>query len=345
MDQQLRRSEIGGGRAWLAALAVLLMATLFPGVGAAQVPPAQSLPSVNLGFTSFMDGGPPAGPGFYFQTYLQYFYSNELKGADGKHQLLPSGGRVMDDLNVLVSLNQLIYQSDQSILFGGKWGIDVIVPIVFLHADPAPGSPLTDSGAGFGDLLIGPYIQWGPIMGKKGPIFMHRIELQNLLPTGEYDDDVMVNAGSNFYSFNPYWAATLFITPRWKTSWRFHYLWNAKNDEPNRTLFTDPDSGILADDTQAGQAIHFNFSSAYEVLPKQLHVGVNGYYLRQVTDAETDGEDVPGNQREQVLGIGPGAVWHFSQDDHLFFNTYFETQAQNRPEAKFRFNLRWTHHF
>ena len=72
MDQQLQRSEIGRGRACLAALAVLAMATLLPGVGSAQQPPAQFLPTVNLGFTSFLDGGPPAGPGFYFQPYLQY---------------------------------------------------------------------------------------------------------------------------------------------------------------------------------------------------------------------------------------------------------------------------------
>jgi anthranilate 1,2-dioxygenase (deaminating, decarboxylating) large subunit len=330
----------------LAALAVLLMATLFPGVGAAQgKPPAQGLPAVNLGFTSFLDGGPPAGPGVYFQTYLQYFWSNELKDYNGDESRL-GGELLLDSLNVLVSLNQLIYQSDQSILpGGGKWGIDVIVPLVYLDSDPNPAAPvqLRDNGVGFGDLLIGPYIQWDPIMGKKGPVFMHRIELQNLLPTGKYDDDRVLNPGANFYSFNPYWAATLFISPRWKTSWRVHYLWNAKNKDPNKTLFTDRATG-LADDTQAGQAIHLNFSSAFELLLKQLHVGVNGYYLKQITDSETDGEKRKG-QREQVLGIGPGAVWHFSPDNHVFFNTYFETQAENRPEGKFRFNLRWTHHF
>jgi anthranilate 1,2-dioxygenase (deaminating, decarboxylating) large subunit len=297
----------------------------------AEVATAQALPPVNLGFTSFLDGGPPAGPGLYFQQYVQYFESHDFMDSDGEE--IP----LLGDLDVWASFSQFIYQSNQPVLFGGKWGIDVIIPVVSLDVDAGRIPVLSDNGTGLGDILIGPYIQWDPIMGEKGPIFMHRIELQNIIPTGKYDDDRVLNPGSNFYYFNPYWAATLFITPRWKASWRLHYLWSAENENPNEVLFG------AADDTQAGQAIHLNFSSAFELLPKRLHVGLNGYYLKQFTDAQVDGHNVR-DSREQVLGIGPGAVWHFSPDDHLFLNVYFEREAENRPEGT-RFNLRWTHHF
>jgi len=316
--------------------------TMMVGLCLLGVPPmaalGQSLPAVNLGFTSFLDGAPPAGPGLYFQEYLQYYGAEHLKDGEGKElHAGPGGPRLLRDLDVGVSLSQLIYQSNQSILLGGKWGLDVILPVVWIDVDPGQLPILSDSGAGVGDVVIGPYLQWDPIMGANGPIFMHRIELQNLVPTGRYDDDSVLNAGSNFYSFNPYWAATVLPLPQWTVSWRLHYLWNGTNDNPNNTLFPN------ADETQAGQAVHLNFATEYEVLPKQFRVGFNGYYLKQFTNAEVDGDGVV-NSREQVLGLGPGAVWHLSQDDHLFFNAYFETEAENRPEGM-RFIGRWTHHF
>ncbi len=123
------------------------------------------------------------------------------------------------------------------------------------------------------------------------------------------------------------------MTPRWTASTRIHYLWNGEND--------DPFGG--ADDSQAGQAIHLNFASAYEVIPKMLRVGINGYYLKQFTESEVDGEDVDDSE-EEVLAIGPGLLWHISPDNHLFFNAYFETSAENRPEGN-RFVLRYVHHF
>lgn len=294
---------------------------------------AYYLPPINLGFTSFLDGGPPAGPGFYFTQYIQYYTSDDFTDYKGR-RLLPRSAD--EDLTLWVSLSQFIYQSNQEVILGGKWGLDVIVPVVSIDLDHELGGPPEDNGTGLGDILVGPFLQWDPIMGKNGPLFMHRIELQMIFPTGEYDDDKELNAGSNFFSFNPYWAATVFITPKWTASWRLHYLWNAENDDPNRAF-------AGANDTQAGQAIHINFASAYEVWEKKLRVGINGYFLRELEEFEVDGRDVPDSE-EQVFAIGPGALFHFSPDTHFFTNLYFETAAENRPEG-IRLNLRVVHHF
>ena len=281
-------------------------------------------PSVNLGFTSFVDGGPPAGPGVYFQQYFQYYTTDEFKDL-----AFPPG--MEPELDVTVSLTQLLYQSNQEVLMGGKWGINAMLPIVDFDLDNAP--PGMETNGGVGDLLIGPYLQWDPIMGANGPIFMHRIELQMIFPTGDYDEDAAINAGSNHFSFNPYWSATAFLTPQWTASWRLHYLWNDKNEDP----------GGGADDFQAGQAVHANFATDYEVIPKQLRVGINGYWFKQVSDSEVNGDEVDG-EREEVFAIGPGLVWHINQNHHLFLNGYKETTAEYRTEGE-RVTLRYVHHF
>ena len=288
---------------------------------------------LNLGFTSFMDGAPPAGPGFYFQEYVGFLTFDDFSDA-------PPFLAGAEDIDAWVSLNQFIYQSNTPVLFGGKWGLNVIVPVICIDANPADVLP--DNATGVGDLTVGPYLQWDPIMGEQGPIFMHRIEFQMIFPSGSYHQDEILNPSSNAFSFNPYWAGTYFITPKWTVSGRFHYLWNGEND--------DPFVGIEAlgfDEVQAGEALHANFATSYEVLPHQLRVGLNGYWLDQIsaTEGQTQaGSTIDLEDDEQVFAIGPGALLSFSQDTHLFFNVYFETETDSRPEGE-KFVLRFVHHF
>lgn len=296
------------------------------------------LPSLNLGFTNFLDGGPPAGPGLYFMQYVQYYRADKFSGKDGNNLNLPSpGGPVCPELDVWASLTEFVYVSDQEVFFGGKWGLGVIMPFVNLDLNQKDNFAIRDAKSGPGDLIVAPILQWDPVMFRNRPIYVQRFAATLLFPTGRYDDGKEINPGSNFFSFNPYWAATFFITPRLTASWRAQYLWNDKNDSPNQNLY--PGAG----DIRAGQAFHINFSAGFSLIPHRLHMGVNGFYLKQITDTKIDGRDISGT-REQVFAIGPGGVYSFSKETHLFLGIYFESKAENRTEGK-RFSARLVHHF
>jgi hypothetical protein len=313
-------------------ISVLLQSILLCAAGFVSRAEAYGQPSVNLGFTSFLDGAPPAGAGWYVADYLQYYSADRFLDADGREIPFPD-----PCLNVWVNLLQVLYQSDREVLKGARWGLDVIVPLVRLDLDYDVSGPFpSDNGSGMGDLLVGPYLQWDPLMGRDGPVLMNRVEFQLIFPTGKYDADHELNPGSNVFSFNPYWSTTWFFSPRWSFSARLHYLWNDTNDDPVSS------SGAL-EDTRAGQAFHANLALAWEALPGKLRAGLNGYYLNQFTDDEADGEDVA-DSREKVLGVGIGAIYSFSREDHLFVNLFFETETENRTEGD-RITLLYVHHF
>jgi anthranilate 1,2-dioxygenase (deaminating, decarboxylating) large subunit len=174
-------------------------------------------------------------------------------------------------------------------------------------------------------------------MGSTGPLMTNRVEFATIFPSGKYNRTKAINQGSNFYSINPYWAATVFVGPRATVSWRMHYLWNSKNKSPNLGLYG------AAGDIQVGQAFHGNFTAAFAVIPDRLRLGLNGYFLKGITDLEVDGDGVS-DSRDSVVAVGPGGVFHLTPKDTFFVNVYFEMNAENRTEGT-RTVLRYVHQF
>jgi hypothetical protein len=81
----------------------------------------------------------------------------------------------------LASANELVYTSPY--VADGPLGVAVVVPLVdpraksdlFLPPFP-PEKMLSANGAGVGDIVFGPFIQFNPIIGPNGaPVFAQRI--------------------------------------------------------------------------------------------------------------------------------------------------------------------------
>lgn len=201
------------------ALAVSVMAT---GWLSAEPARAQvSLPPINLGDTSFMDG--VAGPGLLFAQMVTRYDASSFRDDDGDRAPAP------DDLEVVAAVTHIAYLSDRKFL-GTYVGAEALLPIV--QTDLAISPNVGGSDTGIGDLIVALLImQWidQSLFGR--PLYT-RLNFNFTLPTGDYDRGRIANAGQDTVRFNPYLAATWMASPQWEVSGRLHYLWTSENDDP-----------------------------------------------------------------------------------------------------------------
>jgi len=138
-------------------------------------------------------------------------------------------------------------------------------------------------------------------------------------PTGTYSDRRPVNIGNHFV-VDPYYALT-YERKKIEFSARLHYLWNSANN--------DPFAGFDLRNMQPGQAFHANYATSYEVR-KNVRLGFNGYWLRQVTDHRINNVEVP--YSKERTGLGPGLQLG-GRDKWFHLNGYLETDVRNRPSG------------
>ncbi len=297
-------------RGWRLASPLIVFLLLFAGATAfaQQVP----LPPLDLGATSFVDG--IGGPGTFVQGIVEPFHSSRFAGPGG--QAVPGN----NSLDTVASITEIAYTSKHRFL-GAYLGGELLIPVA--HVDLETASGPRGSQSGVGDVIVGPFLlQWPEhkLFGK--PFFqrLHAVEL--ILPTGRYTAPASVNVGSNLISVLPQYACTLLLSPQLETSWRLHYLWNSRNNDPN--------PAYNASSVQPGQAVYLNASVSYKK-QSRLRLGAAGYYLKEITDSRIGGQSIP-DAREQIGAIGPG-VWVATKPFEIYIHTFFEMGAENRPQG------------
>lgn len=275
---------------------------------------AYDVRAVNLGASTFYDGlPPPNGPGLYLQQYVDYYHTERFNDASGNR----IGNLPSPDLDAIASISQFIYLTKLQLLKASA-GWEVLATYVDADLEKNNLLGLRENMPGFSDLIIGGFLQWPPMMKNERPVFSHRLSLDVFLPTGKYNKNIAINPGTNTYSIEPYWAATLFLQPKWSVSWRAHYLWSSENNDTK---------------IQPGDVFHINFITSLEVLPQRLRIGFGGYYLKQLQNSTISGRSIP-NSKEQVFALGPGILVEISKKFSFKINGFSESHAKNKTQGK-----------
>jgi hypothetical protein len=306
----MEREPRGPIARWTTRVALALLSTTAMRPVAAYAQEHIPLPPVNLGGSSFMDG--VGGPGLLVREALGAYGATRFSDASGA--TVPG----QSTMSAFTSTTLVAYTAPFDVL-GGHWGVEILVPVVHAHLTAASVSATAN---GVGDITFSPLVWQAPPLRVFGRQLFQRLDLDVVAPTGQYASSALLTVGSNLWSANPYYAFTLLATDRIETSWRFHYLWNSTNNAPG--------PAYQATNIQPGQAVHVNGAVSIAVVP-EFRVGLAGYFLRQITDSNANGQSVSGSQ-EQVAGLGPGFM---ARAGALQFvaNAYGEFAVENRPRG------------
>jgi len=152
-----------------------------------------------------------------------------------------------------------------------------------------------------------------------------------ITPTGDYDVNNDINNGLNYWSFDTNFALT-YLNPETGRDFSFNlgHIYNTENDDTNY---------------QTGQELHLDVVFN-QFLSETLAVGLQGFYLKQITGDSGSGA-LLGNFKAEAAGIGPAVMWtkQLGNQSVTFIAKWLhEFHAENRLEGDhlfFSFALDW----
>ena len=235
--------------------------------GAGMLPPPSALPLVGVRTTHF---------------HADRLYDN------GGHRAATAIDLTVDSYGVA------LVQMTGATLFGGRYGWGMVMPWLEMKARldvPTPAGPLALTGrhSAQGDMqLIPALVGWTP-----SPSLFVNAALVLQAPTGSYDRNRLVNAGTNHWTFSPTVA--------------FSYL-GATGIEVSSNIALNIHRRNSATDYTSGADYQHEFAIGQHI--GAWTVGVGGYFAQQVEDDKQGGRRVD-NNRSRVLAAGPAV--HFFQ--------------------------------
>jgi hypothetical protein len=236
------------------------------------------------------------------------------------HQLRDNAGdRSPVGLKLKVASVGLAYVHMTNVeLLGGTYGFMAVLPYLDMKIDlsiPTPFGPLPLAGknGAQGDMQIAPVvIKWTP-----SPGWFVNASLQLQLPTGSYDRNRLINAGTNHWTASPTVAFTHITPGGFEVSSNIQINFNGRNKDT---------------DYRSGTEYQHEFALGQHV--GAWTFGVGGYYYQQLSDDKATGQPVP-NSRARVAALGP-AINYFELGSGwpvVWVHAYKEFGAKNRAQG------------
>ncbi|WP_372390261.1 transporter [Xanthomonas sp. NCPPB 3582] len=267
-------------------------------------------PSTPMGLYDFGGGFmPPSTPVGTFGARAAYYSTDRLN--DG------AGRRSPNDFSLdVLSLGLAYIRMTDAQFLGARYGFSTVVPFFRMDAALAVNvngvTVFRDQAKVFrlADVQVTPVIlQWTP-----SPNLGINFQFQVQAPTGDYDASRLISPGLNRWTYSPLLNVSWISQGGLELSSSFQFDINARNPD------TDYRSGVeYRHEFAIGQ--HLGAWTA----------GLGGYYYRQITDDQRNGQDI-GN-RARVVALGPAVSFFEPGKMPLWLHVYREFGARNRAEG------------
>lgn len=258
--------------------------------------------SYPLGVNTVLNGILPPPGGTQFYDYLQFYDARQMAG--------PTGGSAVPNfkLDAFVEAVRLVHTWGAT---AGPFTFSTGMVLPTLNLNLHVGA-LSGRRTGIGDLVVQPLmIGYANTAHTLFAYFTPDVSLK----TGAYSTTNVVNPGRNVNAFMPNLNVTWFPKKDWELSATATY----EMDSPNH-----------ATGFHSGNVAIFEYLIGYSLTPK-WQLGVQGYFLKQVTDDVANGNSV-GN-RGQAVAIGPQLVYHFAPHAGVVVKYQREFDVRNRPRG------------